>query len=80
MAAIYFTITGTNFRYGQEFFEKDMIVGLVKEPDNGHDREAIKVERDSILNRAFRLLEVHYCQGMGRSQGNEGEKADDSYT
>ena len=44
MAAVYFTITGTSFRYGQEFFEKDMIVGLAKEPDNEHDREAIKVD------------------------------------
>ena len=43
MAAIYFTITGTDYRYGQEFFEKDMIVGLEKEPDNEHDSEAIKV-------------------------------------
>ena len=44
MAAKYFTITGTGYRYGQEFFEKDMIVRLTKEPDNEHDKEAIKVE------------------------------------
>lgn len=40
---IYFTITGTSFRYGNEFFKKGMRVQLEKEPDNEYDREAIKV-------------------------------------
>ena len=40
---IWFTITGTCFRYGQDFLEKGMKVRLEKEPDNEHDREAIKV-------------------------------------
>ena len=31
---IYFTITGTGFFEGDEFFEKDMEVFLEKEPDN----------------------------------------------
>lgn len=43
MDKIYFTITGTNHRYGQEFFESGMSVGLEKEPDNEYDKEAIKV-------------------------------------
>ncbi len=41
---IYFTITGTRYRYGQDFFEKGMKVRLKKEPDNQYDREAIKVK------------------------------------
>ena len=40
---IWFTITGTCFHYGQDFLEKGMKVRLEKEPDNEHDREAIKV-------------------------------------
>lgn len=40
---IFFTIAGTRHHYGQDFFEKDMRVRLEKEPDNEHDREAIKV-------------------------------------
>ena len=40
---IFFTIAGTNHHYGRDFFEKDMKVRLEKEPDNEHDREAIKV-------------------------------------
>lgn len=45
---IYFTITGTQFRFGQEFMEKDMPVRLEKEPDNEHDQEAIKVMMEGL--------------------------------
>ena len=48
MEKIYFTITGTCFYYGKAFFEKDMKVKLVKEPDNEHDKEAIKVELEGL--------------------------------
>lgn len=41
---IYFTITGTCFRYGHEFLEPGIKVKLKKEPDNEFDNEAIKVE------------------------------------
>ena len=40
---IWFTITGTSFRYGHDFLENGMKVRLEKEPDNEYDREAIKV-------------------------------------
>ena len=40
---IWFTITGTQFRHGQDFLEKGMKVRLEKEPDNAYDQEAIKV-------------------------------------
>ena len=45
---IFFTITGTNHHYGRDFFEKDMKVRLEKEPDNEHDREAIKVMLEGL--------------------------------
>ena len=45
---IYFTITGTQFRFGQEFMKKDMPVRLEKEPDNEHDQEAIKVMMEGL--------------------------------
>ena len=48
MEKIYFTITGTCFYHGKDFFEKDMSVKLVKEPDNAHDKEAIKVELEGL--------------------------------
>ena len=40
--AIFFTIAGTNHHYGSDFMEKDMKVFLEKEPDNDHDREAMR--------------------------------------
>lgn len=45
---IFFTIAGTRHHYGQDFFEKDMKVRLEKEPDNEHDREAIKVMLEGL--------------------------------
>ena len=39
----YFTITGTCFCHGQDFFKEGMKVRLEKEPDNKYDREAIQV-------------------------------------
>ena len=45
---IYFTITGTQYRFGKEFLERGMEVKLVKEPDNEHDKEAIKVELEGL--------------------------------
>ena len=39
----YFTITGTKYRHGQDFFKKGMKVRLIKEPDNEFDKEEIKV-------------------------------------
>ena len=45
---IWFTITGMNHYHGQDFLKKDMKVRLEKEPDNSHDREAIKVLMDGI--------------------------------
>lgn len=43
MGKVYFTITGLNHYYGNEFFRQHMTVKLKKEPDNEYDREAIKV-------------------------------------
>ncbi len=48
MEKTYFTITGTYFYHGKDFFEKGMAVRLVKEPDNDFDREAIKVELEGL--------------------------------
>lgn len=48
MGKIYFTIAGTKHHYGQEYFEPKMEVKLIKEPDNEHDKEAIKVELEGL--------------------------------
>ena len=48
MKKIYFTITGTNYRYGHDFLEPGMKVKLEKEPDNPYDAEAIKVSMKGL--------------------------------
>lgn len=48
MAKLYFTITGTEHYFGQDFFESGMCVKLIKEPDNEVDKEAIRVELDGL--------------------------------
>ncbi len=45
---IWFTLTGTNHYLGSDFLEKGMKIRLEKEPDNKHDREAIKVLLDGV--------------------------------
>ena len=44
MKDVLITITGLGYRYGTEFLKKGMKVKLVKEPDNEHDAEAVRVE------------------------------------
>ena len=44
MGKVYFTIAGTEHYFGSDFLEAGMTVKLIKEPDNVHDREAIRVE------------------------------------
>ena len=45
---IWFTLTGTNHYYGDDFLEEGMKIRLEKEPDNRHDHEAIKVLLDGV--------------------------------
>lgn len=48
MNKMFFTIAGTQFYHGKDFFEKDMKVKLVKEPDNPFDKEAILVKLEGL--------------------------------
>ena len=43
MKEMYFTITGCNHYFGNDFMKKGMKVKLEKEPDNDYDKEAIIV-------------------------------------
>ena len=44
MSTMFVTITGINHYYGVKPFEIGRVVRLVKEPENGHDDDAIRVE------------------------------------
>ena len=66
---IWFTLTGTNHYLGQDFLEKGMKIRLEKEPDNRHDREAIKVTMEGlglvgyVANSTFTVLGESYSAG-----------------
>ena len=75
---LYFTITGTRHRLGQDFFKKGMKVELVKEPNNEHDKEAIKVMLDGfhvgyVANSTYTVLEG--CMSAGRIYDKVGDVA-----
>ena len=44
MSTMFVTITGINHYYGVKPFEIGRVMRLVKEPDNKHDNDAIRVE------------------------------------
>lgn len=46
--SIYIAVTGTQHYYGADFLKPGQIVHLIKDPDNPHDHEAIKVEMTAI--------------------------------
>ena len=66
---IWFTLTGTNHYLGSDFLEKGMKIRLEKEPDNDHDRDAIKVTMEGlglvgyVANSTFTVLGESYSAG-----------------
>lgn len=75
---IYFTLTGTQFRYGQDFIEKGMKVRLEKEPDNKHDREAIKVMIDGLGHIGYVANSTNTVIGESWSAGRLYDKIGDT--
>ena len=69
MKKTYFTIAGTNHYYGQKYFEPNMEVRLVKEPDNEYDKEAIKVEMDGLGTVGYVANSTYSVLGESMSAG-----------
>ncbi len=74
MEKIYFTVTGTCYRYGTEFAEPGMKVYLVKEPDNEYDNEAIKVEMEGLGTVGYVANSLHTVLGESHSAGRLYDK------
>ena len=74
MKAYYFTITGTNYRYGHDFLEPGMKVKLVKEPDNEADKEAIKVEIEGLGHIGYVANSPYTVVGESYSAGRLYDK------
>ncbi len=79
MKDVLITITGLNFRFGSDFIEKGMKVKLKKEPDNTHDKEAIKVDYKGLGTIGYVANSTKTVQGeclsAGRLYDKIGKKA-----
>lgn len=74
MEKIFFTVTGTNYRQGTDFIERGDLVHIVKEPDNKHDKEAIKVEMEGIGLIGYVANSTHTVIGDNYSAGRLYDK------
>ena len=75
---IYFTITGLDFRYGDEFLEKGTEVMLEKEPDNKYDKEAIMVKLQGLGTIGYVANSVRTVLGDSYSAGRLYDKIGDT--
>ena len=77
MTTYYFTITGTQYRFGHEFLEPGMKVKLVKEPDNEADAEAIKVVIEGLGHIGYVANSPYTVVGESYSAGRLYDKIGD---
>lgn len=78
MSRAYFTITGTQYRYGRKFFEPGMKVMLTKELDNEFDNEAIKVELEGLGLVGYVANSPYTVLGESMSAGRLYDKIGDT--
>lgn len=78
MSRAYFTITGTQYRYGKKFFEPGMKVMLTKELDNEFDNEAIKVELEGLGLVGYVANSPYTVLGESMSAGRLYDKIGDT--
>ena len=78
MDKMFFTIAGTQFYYGKDFFEKDMKVRLVKEPDNDYDNEAILVKVEGLGDVGHVANSPYTVVGESYSAGRLYDKIEDN--
>jgi hypothetical protein len=74
MSKIYFTLTGTKYYHGKEFLEKGMKIYLVKEPDNEHDKEAIRAELPGLGTIGYVANSPYTTIGESMSAGRMYDK------
>ena len=60
MAKVFITLTGTKHYFGNDFLEKGTKIRLEKEPDNGYDKEAIKVTYEGLGKIGY-VANSSYC-------------------
>ena len=78
MEKLYFTVAGTNHHYGTEFMEPGMEVSLVKDPENEHDKEAIKVEMPGLGLVGYVANSPYTVKGESMSAGRLYDRIGDA--
>ena len=78
MEKIYFTITGTGYRFGHDFIEAGMKVRIEKEPENEIDREAIAVYMEGLGKIGYVANSVMTVLGESWSAGRIYDKIGDT--
>ena len=74
MAKQYFTLTGCNHYFGNDFMKKGMKVKLKKEPKNEYDAEAIMVKMKGIGKVGYVANSAYTVQGDTMSAGRLYDK------
>ena len=74
MAKQYFTLTGCNHYYGNDFMKKGMKVKLNKEPKNEYDAEAIMAKMKGIGKVGYVANSAYTVQGDTMSAGRLYDK------
>ena len=74
---LYFTITGTHYRFGNDIVERGTRVKLVKEPDNEYDSEAIKATLPGLGQIGYVANSVNTVLGESMSAGRLYDKIGD---
>lgn len=78
MSTMFVTITGIDHYYGDKPFEIGRVVRLVKEPENGHDDDAIRVELPFIETVGYVANSTSTVYRGTYSAGRIYDKIDDA--
>ncbi len=70
----FFTLTGCNHYFGNDFLKPGMKVKLVKEPDNEYDHEAIKVKLKGLGKIGYVANSPYTVAGETMSAGRLYDK------
>ena len=74
------TITGTCHYHGQDFITPGMTVQLIKDPENEHDREAIRAELKGLGKIGYVANSPQTVLGESMSAGRLYDKIGDKAT
>ncbi len=78
MKRMYFTLVGTKYYYGQQFLKPNLVVQLIKEPDNKVDPEAIMVNLEGLGKIGYVGNSPHTVTDESYSAGRLYDKIGDT--